>query len=329
MRQYHRLYKRVPETRRCWCPAPGVVPTVIAAQKPVSPLVCLWALASAPWKMLLFSCKKREAEASTDAGLVCVPRIALVPSQSHTNTNSVSNNGKIMGMYCTETLLHPRHLAACLGITDALDTKHLAGLAPVLPMMPQSCHHHHHDYFTGDVLPKHEEQLHSQADGWGAQTELGILSPVKGRGKPSPLQIKSAGTKQNLMESSAPWGKAFLLSLCRKRESWGQNTGQGVCCIWLSLGWPIIGKSTQFTQRQGFSTSVDKSDGQHWVSHPAAPLAPCAGLARKAFGFLAHGPSSGPLGRISQGNRHILGGGIFRKRLLCILCATQEVWCLA
>lgn len=51
-------------------------------------------------------CKKQEAEASTDAGLVCVPRIVLVPSQSHTNTNSVSHDGKILGMY----LLRPYYI---------------------------------------------------------------------------------------------------------------------------------------------------------------------------------------------------------------------------
>lgn len=80
-------------------------------------------------------------------------------------------------------------------------------------------------YFKGDILSNKAQGTMPPFPGrWlgsAVWPTWASCPPSSGLGKPSPLQIESAGTKWNLMKSSAPWDKAFLLSLCRKLESWG------------------------------------------------------------------------------------------------------------
>lgn len=69
-----------------------------------------------------------------------------------------------MNIYLPESLRRPERLAECLVIMDALDTKHLARLAPALPVMPAVMLTS--VTFTGGIFSKHQEQLLcSQMDG--------------------------------------------------------------------------------------------------------------------------------------------------------------------
>ena len=69
-----------------------------------------------------------------------------------------------MNIYLPESLRRPERLAECLVIMDALDTRHLARLAPALPVMPAVMLTS--VTFTGDIFSKcHKQFLCSQMDG--------------------------------------------------------------------------------------------------------------------------------------------------------------------
>lgn len=261
MRQYHQLYKVVPDIRRCSRPTPGLVPIVIAAQKPALPLICLCALASAPWKMLLFSARGgKEKPALIPAW--CVPRVVLITSQSNTNTNSVSNNNKIMNICFTENLLHPKHLAEwVVGDNGFTRHRHLAVWHPISATYDICNHAHHHRHersFYWQHLTKQSARNNTFIPSW-RMGRAGWLTrascpPSSGLGKPSSLQIVSAGEKKSSSLLKGPNGtswkalplgiKPFFISLLRNLESWERS-----CCVYLSLGSPNIGKSRHFTPR--------------------------------------------------------------------------------
>lgn len=208
MRQYHQLYKFVPQIR-CWSPGPGVVPAVIAVPKSVTPRVCLWALASAPCRMLLCSARrKKEKPALMLAWCVSHKLCSSRPRATQIRTTSVTMTNHEHSLYwALSTSQTP-----CWALGDNGYSRHKARNTQTCSTHDacSRAHHQHHGYLTGDLSSKPEEQLlYSWGDGWGARTALGILSCIKGLGTPPPLQIELAGTIQNLMESSAPGVRTF------------------------------------------------------------------------------------------------------------------------